>query len=125
MGDASQVDTGAAPATAAQAAPPAQPLSAVRAEREARADAEIEAPREDAPDRYTAPADALPRRREGATTLADCVRGFARQPSPPYLAGAVVIAAALRIVQGHFSWRDAVMAVGLVAITPFVEWAIH
>ena len=117
MGDASQVTVGDG---AGQDA-----LAGVRAAAEARADAEIEQPPPDGPDRYTAPAGSVRTRGEGATTLRDCVREFARQPSPPYLMGAVVIAVALRAVQGHFSWRDAVMAAGLVAVTPFVEWLIH
>jgi sterol desaturase/sphingolipid hydroxylase (fatty acid hydroxylase superfamily) len=77
-------------------------------------------------DRYTAPAASVPtRRREGPATLADCRRAFLRQPSPPYLLGAVAIAIALRVAQGDWSWRDAAMAAALVAVTPFVEWLIH
>lgn len=77
-------------------------------------------------DRYTAPAEALPTKRTGSlVTLGDCFRGFLRQPSPPYLFGAVALVLALRIVHGAWSWRDAVMAAGLLAVTPFVEWAIH
>jgi sterol desaturase/sphingolipid hydroxylase (fatty acid hydroxylase superfamily) len=58
-------------------------------------------------------------------TLGECARAFWRQPSPRYLLGAVVLALAVRIGLGHWSWRDAVMAGGLVAVTPFVEWSIH
>jgi hypothetical protein len=77
-------------------------------------------------DRCTAPAEALPTKRTGGlVTLGDCFRGFLRQPSPPYLFGAVALVLALRILQGVWSWRDAVMAAGLLAVTPFVEWAIH
>ena len=77
-------------------------------------------------DRYTAPAESIrARRREGPVQLADCLREFLRQPSPPYLLGAVALALALRIAQGAWSWRDAVVAVGLLAATPFVEWMIH
>jgi sterol desaturase/sphingolipid hydroxylase (fatty acid hydroxylase superfamily) len=76
-------------------------------------------------DRYTAPSGAVRTRSPGPAQLRDCLREFARQPSPPYLVGAVLIALALRVGQGSWSWRDAVMAVGLVALTPFVEWAIH
>ena len=67
----------------------------------------------------------MPRRRPEVLTLGDCGRHFARQPSPPLLAAAIAGALALRIVLGHFGWRDAVVAVGVVAITPVVEWAIH
>ncbi|MCW3069793.1 MAG: Fatty acid hydroxylase superfamily protein [Solirubrobacterales bacterium] len=77
-------------------------------------------------DRYTAPADAVrTARSDGPARLADCLREFLRQPSPPYLLGAVAVLLALRIAQGNWSWRDAVMALGLLAATPFVEWAIH
>jgi sterol desaturase/sphingolipid hydroxylase (fatty acid hydroxylase superfamily) len=77
-------------------------------------------------DRYTAPLKSLrTRRREGPVSLGECARAFLRQPSPPYLLGAVAIALALRIAQGAWSWRDAVIALGLLAATPFVEWAIH
>jgi sterol desaturase/sphingolipid hydroxylase (fatty acid hydroxylase superfamily) len=81
----------------------------------------------DAPEmeRYTAPPGAVPSRGGGPASLADCLREFLHQPSPPYLLGAVAIALALRIAQGSWSWRDAVMAAGLVAATPFVEWMIH
>ncbi|HEX3693572.1 MAG TPA: sterol desaturase family protein [Solirubrobacteraceae bacterium] len=76
--------------------------------------------------RLTAPAEAVQRRGgKGAVSLADCARVFARQPSPPYLLAAILIAVALRVPQGHWSWRDAVVAAGLVAVTPFVEWLIH
>ncbi len=75
-------------------------------------------------DRYTAPAHDVPSRR-GTVSLGDCFRAFWRQPSPPYLFGAVAIALGLRIAQGAWSWRDAVMVAGLIAVTPFVEWTIH
>lgn len=74
----------------------------------------------------TAPADAVPRRSgKAAVSLGDCARVFARQASPPYLLGAIAIAVALRVPQGHWSWRDLAIAAGLVAVTPFVEWLIH
>jgi hypothetical protein len=77
-------------------------------------------------DPLTAPAQAVPTRNgRGTVTLEDCVRAFWRQPSPPYLFGAVLIALALRAAQGSWSWRDLVMVAGLIALTPFVEWAIH
>jgi sterol desaturase/sphingolipid hydroxylase (fatty acid hydroxylase superfamily) len=62
---------------------------------------------------------------EAKLTLGDCARRFWREPSPPFLLGAVILALAARIVQGSWSWRDIVMAAGLVAVTPFVEWLIH
>lgn len=77
-------------------------------------------------DPLTAPAEAVPSR-GGAKgpALGDCVRAFMRQPSPPYLLSAAALALAARLVQGSWSWRDAVVLVGLLAVTPFVEWAIH
>jgi sterol desaturase/sphingolipid hydroxylase (fatty acid hydroxylase superfamily) len=77
-------------------------------------------------DPLTAPAEAVPSR-DGrrVLTLGDCARAFWRQPSPPYLSGAVLIAFGLRLAQGAWSWRDIVMVAGLIGVTPFVEWAIH
>jgi sterol desaturase/sphingolipid hydroxylase (fatty acid hydroxylase superfamily) len=62
---------------------------------------------------------------ENSVTLKECARAFWRQPSPPYLLGAVALALALRVAQGAWSWRDVVMVAGLIGITPFVEWLIH
>jgi sterol desaturase/sphingolipid hydroxylase (fatty acid hydroxylase superfamily) len=77
-------------------------------------------------DRYTAPAGSVrTRERDGPASLGDCLREFLRQPSPPYLIGAVLLALGLRLAQGSWSWRDLVLAAGLVAVTPFVEWLIH
>jgi Fatty acid hydroxylase len=79
----------------------------------------------DAP-HLTAPPGAVPQRKgEGPVALGDCFRAFMRQPSPPYLFGAVAVALCLRVAQGAWSWRDLVMLGGLIAVTPFVEWAIH
>jgi sterol desaturase/sphingolipid hydroxylase (fatty acid hydroxylase superfamily) len=78
------------------------------------------------PDPLTAPADAVGAKEGKSTiTLWDCSRAFWRQPSPPYLLGAVMLALTLRVVQGSWSWRDVVMVAGLIGVTPFVEWAIH
>jgi fatty acid hydroxylase family protein len=82
------------------------------------------APDLDAP-HLTAPAEAVPTRSARGPSLRDCARVFAKQPSPPYLLGAVVVALALRVPQGDWSWRDAVVVAGLLAVTPFVEWLIH
>ncbi|HTA13238.1 MAG TPA: sterol desaturase family protein [Solirubrobacteraceae bacterium] len=81
---------------------------------------------EQRPDPLTAPDEAVPRRGDaGAVTLGDCAWAFWRKPSPPYLLGAVALAFGLRVAQGSWSWRDLVMVAGLIAVTPFVEWAIH
>jgi sterol desaturase/sphingolipid hydroxylase (fatty acid hydroxylase superfamily) len=76
-------------------------------------------------DPLTAPADAVARRRADRLTLADCFRQFMRMPSPPWLAAALVLAGALRVALGHFDWRDVVVAAGVLALTPPVEWLIH
>lgn len=76
-------------------------------------------------DRYTAPPEAVPSSRAAGPSLRDCARVFVRQPSPPYLLSAVLLALALRIPQGDWSWRDAVVVAGLVCVTPFAEWLIH
>jgi sterol desaturase/sphingolipid hydroxylase (fatty acid hydroxylase superfamily) len=76
-------------------------------------------------DVLTAPADSVPRRRAEALTLADCWRSFIRRPSPRLLSLAIAGALVLRVLLGHPSWRDAVWVVGLVAVTPPIEWLIH
>jgi sterol desaturase/sphingolipid hydroxylase (fatty acid hydroxylase superfamily) len=79
----------------------------------------------EARDPLTASADAIPRRDPAVLSLGDCWRAFIRRPSPPLLATAIVAALALRIVLGAWDWRDLVVAVGVIALTPVVEWAIH
>ena len=76
-------------------------------------------------DSLTAPDDAVPRRDPSHLTLGDCWRLFVHQGSPPLLGLALGGALALRIVLGHFDWRDAVVVAGLLALTPPVEWLIH
>jgi hypothetical protein len=58
-------------------------------------------------------------------TLGDCRRQLLRQPSPPLLGLAIAGAAAARLAPGQDSWRDGLLAAGVVLITPPVEWAIH
>jgi Fatty acid hydroxylase superfamily len=76
-------------------------------------------------DGLTAAEGAVPRRDPARLTLADCWRAFIRRPSPPRLAAALIAAATLRIALGGFSWRDLVVAAGIVGFTPPVEWLIH
>ncbi len=76
-------------------------------------------------DPLIAPGSAIPRRDAGVLTLGDCRRAFLRQRTPPFLAAAIVGAAVLRIALGRWDWRDLVVAAGVIALTPPVEWAIH
>jgi len=76
-------------------------------------------------DHLTAPADAVPSTGTRGPSLRDCARVFARQPSPPLLLGALTLALGVRVAQGAWSWRDLVMPLGLLIVTPFVEWLIH
>jgi hypothetical protein len=82
-------------------------------------------PPQDQDDRLTAPAESIPRRDPTALTLGDCWRSFVRRPSPPLLGAAIVAALTLRLALGNWDWRDVVVAVGVIAGTPVVEWAIH
>jgi hypothetical protein len=85
----------------------------------------MSAPTQTRSDPLTASPETVPTTRAMGPSLLDCARVFARQPSPPYLFGAVALALAARVAQGELGWRDLVMIAGLLAVTPFVEWAIH
>jgi sterol desaturase/sphingolipid hydroxylase (fatty acid hydroxylase superfamily) len=50
---------------------------------------------------------------------------FARQGSAPLLGLTLVAAVILRVLLGHFDWRDPIVLAGLMACTPAVEWLIH
>jgi hypothetical protein len=71
------------------------------------------------------PAEIPSRERGEHRSLRDCWRSFWRRPSPRVLAAAIVLALALRVALGHWDWRDAVVALGIIGATPFAEWAIH
>jgi sterol desaturase/sphingolipid hydroxylase (fatty acid hydroxylase superfamily) len=78
------------------------------------------------PDSLTAAPDAIRRRDpSGRLTLGDCFRDFIRRPSPWVIGATLVGAGAARVIAGHWSWRDPVIALALVALQPFTEWAIH
>lgn len=77
-------------------------------------------------DPFTAPThDILVKRKDGKVRLLDCARTFIAMPSPRLLLGALAIALGLRLAQGGWTWRDAVLAAGVLSVTPFVEWLIH
>ncbi|HEV3230521.1 MAG TPA: sterol desaturase family protein [Solirubrobacteraceae bacterium] len=78
------------------------------------------------PDPLTASPAAIPSRQRGDhRSLGDCWRSFQSRTSPRILAGAIVVALALRLGLGHWGWRDAVVALSIIGLTPFGEWAIH
>ena len=58
-------------------------------------------------------------------TLGDCWRSFIGRRTPPLLGAAIIGSLALRVALGHPDWRDGVVAVGVVALTPLAEWTIH
>jgi hypothetical protein len=76
-------------------------------------------------DHLTAAPESVPRRDPSVLTLGDCWRSFVRRRTPPLLGAAIVAAVALRIALGSDDWRDLVVAVGVVGLTPLAEWAIH
>ena len=50
---------------------------------------------------------------------------FRRKRSPKVLVAGILVAAALRVVAGELSWRDAVALALMIPIYVFGEWAIH
>ena len=77
-------------------------------------------------DPLTAEPDSIPRRRAGARLrLSDVARAFARYDSPKLIATGLLAALTARVAVGDWSWRDAVIPVGLIAFEPVTEWVIH
>jgi hypothetical protein len=64
-------------------------------------------------------------REEGPRTLRAVAAAFWRRPSPKLMAVAIAGALALRISLGHWSWRDLLIPLTLVALEPLTEWVIH
>ena len=75
-------------------------------------------------DRYTAPAQDVPSR-GGTVSLAIASGRSGASPRLRICSARSCCCSACGIAQGAWSWRDAVMLAGLIAVTPFVEWAIH
>src|SRR5262245_38824897 len=59
------------------------------------------------------------------TTLGRAGREFLRKESPWAIGAGIVALAAIRLLVGDPSWRDAVAIAAMVAVYPFGEWAIH
>jgi Fatty acid hydroxylase superfamily len=77
-------------------------------------------------DPLTAEPDAIPRRSPGAPLrLIDVARAFARYDSPKLIGIGFLAALTARLAVGNWSWRDAVIPVGLIAFEPVTEWVIH
>ncbi len=77
-------------------------------------------------DHLTAADGAIARRHPGGRlTLADCFRAFLGHVSPWVITAALLAALVGRVAAGHWSWRDPVIAIALVAAEPFTEWVIH
>ena len=65
------------------------------------------------------PPDGLPRDASSA------IRVFLSHPSTQFIALAALAAVAARVWRGHFTWIDAVVALGVLAYFPVNEWLIH
>ena len=76
-------------------------------------------------DPLTTTAVAITGRDRGSVTLLDCARAFSRFGSPRVLTSFLLAFLAARIALGDWSWRDPVIAAGLIAAQPFTEWMIH
>src|SRR3954452_24562277 len=66
-----------------------------------------------------------PRYGSEVKTIGAAWRGWTRKRSPRILATGLVLAVALRLVLGGFTWRDAAAAAAVLVVYPFGEWAIH
>lgn len=65
------------------------------------------------------PPDTLPK------TAREAVRLFVSHPSGQWITLFILIAGAWRLSLGGFTWKDAAVALALVAYFPFNEWLIH
>jgi hypothetical protein len=65
------------------------------------------------------PPEKLPR------DAASAIKMFAAHPSTQIIAAAAALALGTRIWLGHFTWIDAVVALGVLAYFPVNEWLIH
>jgi hypothetical protein len=58
-------------------------------------------------------------------TPAEAWRIFRRKRAPRIIGAGIVLAFALRLAIGDFTWRDAAAVAFMAVVYPFGEWAIH
>jgi hypothetical protein len=63
--------------------------------------------------------------REDLRTLGACRREFVTHFSARAVLAAFILALAARVYVGHWSWRDLIPVLALLAAQPFVEWVLH
>lgn len=68
---------------------------------------------------------AMPTKPAKQQTLGEALRFFMGKTTPKVFLPAVVLLAVWRVRQGGFSWWDLAVVVGILAVEPFTEWAIH
>ncbi len=77
-------------------------------------------------DELSAEPNAIPRRDPARPhRLGDVARAFSRFSSPKIIAAGLATALAARLAVGHWSWRDAIIPLALIALEPLTEWLIH
>jgi hypothetical protein len=77
-------------------------------------------------DPLSASPESIPRRNaDRPVRLTDVARAFLGRQSPKVIAGALVATAAARALVHQWTWRDAAIPLGLVALEPVTEWVIH
>ena len=59
------------------------------------------------------------------TTLVEAAKEFAAHGTPRLLAAGLVLVGGYRVARGSWGWTDQVVAVALVGLQPFTEWAVH
>jgi Fatty acid hydroxylase superfamily len=68
---------------------------------------------------------ALTSQRSDLTSLRACWREFIDHFSPRAVLAVFAVALAARILVGQWSWREALLPLGVLTAQPFVEWVIH
>ena len=63
--------------------------------------------------------------RRTTVSLRQAWSSFWRHPSPPMIAGSLLVAVAARVLVGGGAWWELLIPVALVALFPLIEWVIH